>query len=165
MVTGEEGNKMNRTLIIGLGNPLMGDEGIGSHVAEALALDPRLPKDVSVLHGGTDLLRLADKMAGYDRIMLVDAVLDPQYPGRIEIYDDDFSRLKDRQDNAHQLSIVQGVELLRLSSPELKGAQFTLILVDVPGAGFSPGLSQFFQAKLREVVTQILGLVTEEVFE
>jgi hypothetical protein len=55
--------------------------------------------------------------------------------------------------------------LLRLTSPELKEAHFVLVLVGVPGAKQSHGLSSGLRMKLREIVAQVLGLVTEEVFE
>lgn len=156
---------MTKTLIIGLGDPLMGDEGIGCYLADALSRDPRLPHHVAVIPGETDLLRLAEKMEGYDRIILIDAVLDPKSPGRIEIFEDDFSGLQDRQADAHQLSVVQAVELLRFSSPGLLSAQFLLVLVGVTNAKLSQRLSPALQAKLGEAVAKVLRLVREEVFE
>ena len=67
---------MKPLLVIGLGNPLMGDEGVGCHVADRLAADPRLPEHVEVISGGTDLLRYADRMEGRGRVVIVDAIQD-----------------------------------------------------------------------------------------
>lgn len=71
-----------RTLVIGLGNPLLTDDGIGvltaRAVQEALADHP-LP-DVEVVEAGVGGLRLMELMAGYDRAILVDAWADPDLP-------------------------------------------------------------------------------------
>lgn len=156
---------MMSTMIIGLGNPLMGDEGIGAWIAEALGRDPRLPAETAVIQGGTDLLRLSEKMEGFERIIVLDAMLDPAHPGRVEVYEDDFSALKEEQTGAHRLSAVQAIGLLRRSYPALKKARFTLVLVGVPEAKMRPSLTPVLQIKLREITAQVLGLVTEEVFE
>jgi hydrogenase maturation protease len=156
---------MNSTLIIGLGNTLMGDEGIGSYIAEALALDPRLPSHAKVIQGGTDLLRLADKMEGYDRIILVDAMLDPVNSGRLEIIEEDFSRFKDQQDGAHHLSVIQAVALMRLSNPALSQTHITLALVGINSVKRTGSLSPALQIKLRELANEIMGLFAQEVFE
>jgi hydrogenase maturation protease len=156
---------MKPTLIIGLGSPVMGDEGVGYWVADALSHDPRLPVKTAVLLGGTDLLRLADKMEGYSKIILIDAVLDPQNPGRVEVFEDDFSALKDRQENAHQLSVVQAIELLRVASPTLQQTQFVLILVGIAGAKLKQRLSPELQERLREIVSEALEQVAVELFE
>ena len=57
---------MKPHLVIGLGNPLVGDEGVGCLLAERLASDPRLPEDIEVIDGGADLLGCADRMSGRD---------------------------------------------------------------------------------------------------
>jgi hydrogenase maturation protease len=70
-----------RRLVIGLGNALAGDDGVGSHIMRRLSQDERLPGDVDVLEGGTDLLRLAHELEGRPRVVLVDALLHPGEPG------------------------------------------------------------------------------------
>ncbi|NIV31968.1 MAG: hydrogenase maturation protease, partial [Anaerolineae bacterium] len=51
------------TLIIGLGNPLRGDDGIGVRVVQMLA-DEALPESVEVVEGGTLGLGLVSLMEG-----------------------------------------------------------------------------------------------------
>ena len=74
---------MKPVAVIGLGNPLMGDDGIGWHVAERLAADPRLPDGVEAIQGGTDLLRCAARIEGRRRVIVVDAVRDDAAPGTV----------------------------------------------------------------------------------
>jgi hydrogenase maturation protease len=68
--------------IIGVGNPLMGDDGIGIAAAERLAAR-QLPPGVEVIDGGTGGLTLLDLMAGAETVLLIDAVAMDRAPGSI----------------------------------------------------------------------------------
>ena len=63
-----------RTLVVGLGNPLLSDDGVGLVVARALR--ERLPDrcDVDVEEDFNGGLRLMERMVGYDRAIVVDAI-------------------------------------------------------------------------------------------
>jgi len=63
-----------KTLILGIGNSILGDDGVGVHVAQELAeriTDESIDvKDTSV--GGLNLLEL---IVGYDRLIVIDAIM------------------------------------------------------------------------------------------
>jgi len=143
-------------LVIGLGNPLMGDEGVALHLLGALRQDPRLPEDVEVLWGGVDLLACADKMIGRTRVTLLDALLDPSQPGTLCIFDGDFSALETRQPSAHQLSAVGAIELLRIAEPSLRDARFKLLAVAVSSAEVRTEISPALAEKLPQLLDQVL---------
>ncbi len=65
---------MKKTLVLGLGNPILRDDGVGVRVAEAVraSLPPDLPVDVCELSVGG--LRLMEQMLGYERVILIDAM-------------------------------------------------------------------------------------------
>ncbi|HOK65691.1 MAG TPA: HyaD/HybD family hydrogenase maturation endopeptidase [Anaerohalosphaeraceae bacterium] len=67
-----------RTLILGIGNILLGDEGIGVRVIEHLRNCP-LPDSVDILDGGTAGADLLDTLCRYERVILIDAI-DGNYP-------------------------------------------------------------------------------------
>ena len=67
------------TLILDIGNLLMGDEGVGVHVARALD-DLGDRPDVDVVDGGTGGFHLLEYFERYGRLILVDAALDPHVP-------------------------------------------------------------------------------------
>ena len=69
-------------LILGLGNPLLGDEGVGVRVVEELK-GLELPDGVAVVEGGTAGLGLVGLMEGYQRVIIVDAVNMGHPPGRV----------------------------------------------------------------------------------
>ncbi len=61
--------------MIGLGNPILGDDGVGWHVAEVvgqMVLAQALPIEVDSLAVGG--LSLMERMVGYDRVVVVDAI-------------------------------------------------------------------------------------------
>ena len=62
-----------RLLILGLGNPLMGDDGAGIQIVNELR-ESDLPEYVDVIDGGTAGVGLIDLMSGYSRVIVVDAV-------------------------------------------------------------------------------------------
>ena len=61
--------------MLGLGNVLMGDEGVGVHVVRALEKHT-LPADVECLDGGTGGFMLLEPLQNADRIILIDAAAD-----------------------------------------------------------------------------------------
>jgi hydrogenase maturation protease len=62
-----------KTLILGLGNPILTDDGIGIHVVRELAMRS-LPDDVVCAEASLGGLRLLEIVAGYERVIMVDAV-------------------------------------------------------------------------------------------
>ena len=68
------------TLVIGLGNPLRGDDGVGMRIADLLA-GYRLPAGVEVAQGGTRGLELVNWMEGWPRVIIIDAAEVGKAPG------------------------------------------------------------------------------------
>ena len=75
--------------LIGLGNILMGDEGVGVHAVEALKRKYDFPEEVRLLDGGTLGLDLLHLIEGMDRVLFVDAVDIKRDPGTIAILEDE----------------------------------------------------------------------------
>ena len=66
-----------KTLVLGIGNPLLGDDGVGIHAARELA-ERNTRNDVTVMDIGTDGLNLLEVMMGYDRLIVIDAIVTEQ---------------------------------------------------------------------------------------
>jgi hydrogenase maturation protease len=71
-----------KTLVLGIGNLLLCDEGIGVHVARAL-VNEELPEGIEVLEVGTAILDALPAIASAQRIIVVDAVKADGPPGTI----------------------------------------------------------------------------------
>ncbi len=63
---------MNRVRVIGVGNPLLGDDGLGIAAIEQLQL-LQLPEEVELIDGGCGGLNLVHLFAGCRRVVLIDA--------------------------------------------------------------------------------------------
>ena len=104
-----------KTLVIGLGNPILGDDGVGWRIAEHVRsqIDPNLPVDVDYLSlGGISLM---EHLIGYERAILIDAVISDKEPGSILV-----SKLGDIPDysafhitSAHDTSLQNAMKLGR----------------------------------------------------
>ena len=71
--------------LIGLGNILMGDEGVGVHAVEALKRKYVFPEEVRLLDGGTLGLDLLHLIEGVEKVLFVDAVDVKREPGTIAV--------------------------------------------------------------------------------
>lgn len=69
-------------LVLGIGNVLMGDEGVGVHVLRALELAPPIP-GVRLLDGGTGGVNLLTEFDGIAAVLLVDATYDGRPAGTL----------------------------------------------------------------------------------
>lgn len=69
-----------RILVMGVGNPLMRDEGIGPRTVEMLRTGYTFPKHVDVIDAGTMSYMIIDLLRGIDRLIVVDAVRDTGHP-------------------------------------------------------------------------------------
>jgi hydrogenase maturation protease len=143
---------MKPTLVIGLGNPLMGDDGVGWHVAERLASDPRLPESVEVTCGGTDLLRYAGQMEGRSRVIIVDAVQDDAEPGSVSVLEEARPELDERQEHAHLLSAWQSMKLLKMIMP----VRFTLLGISISSATIETRLSTAVDGRMVTILDGVL---------
>jgi hydrogenase maturation protease len=75
-------NRPPHTLILGIGNVLMGDEGVGVHVVRYLE-NRGVPDGAALLDGGTGSLTLLEPMQSAGRIVLIDATVDGSPPGTV----------------------------------------------------------------------------------
>ncbi|MEI6473206.1 MAG: hydrogenase maturation protease, partial [Holophagaceae bacterium] len=80
-----------RTLVLGIGNVLLGDEGVGVAVIDLLLAEGGLPSHVDLLDGGTGSLVLLEPMREARRMILVDATADGQAPGTVRRLEPRFS--------------------------------------------------------------------------
>jgi hydrogenase maturation protease len=79
----------NRISLIGLGNILLMDDGIGIHAVRALREGFEFPEGLILLEGGTLGLDLLPYLEGLEKILFVDAVHLKKEPGTIAIIEDD----------------------------------------------------------------------------
>lgn len=72
-----------KILVLGIGNILLEDEGIGVHVVDRLQTDYELPVNVTVVDGGTSGMVLLDDIAACQHLLIVDCARLDAPPGTI----------------------------------------------------------------------------------
>ncbi|MDN3655240.1 hydrogenase maturation protease [Ferruginibacter paludis] len=102
-----------RILILGIGNYLMGDEGIGVHVANRLQ-QQSLPPGVDVVDGGTGGFHLLGYFEGYETVILVDATLDDNPLGTIRLIRPRFAQDFPKAMSTHDIGLKDMVSALLL---------------------------------------------------
>ena len=107
-----------KTLILGLGNPLITDDSIGLRVVEALR--PRLAErpDVEVSEDSWGGLRLMERMIGFDRAIVVDAIQTGAPPGTIHRLTPDGIPTQ-RSASAHDMNLSTALEFGRQAGMHL----------------------------------------------
>lgn len=140
-------------LVVGIGNTLLKDEGVGCHVAHALERIS-LP-DVQVVDGGTssDVLQLVDDA---DKLIIVDAVKGGGVPGQIYRFRPEDVTLEERPVlSLHDMSFVDSLKLIRIWR---NIGEAVIIGIEPRDIGWGLELS----AELREKMPTIIDAVLEE---
>jgi hydrogenase maturation protease len=109
-----------RTLVIGLGNPLMGDDGFGLAVLGELRERWRMPREVELVDGGTWGMRLLPLMDEAERVLFLDAVDRGASPGTVFVlHGDELPRALCLKLSPHQIDLreVLAVAAFRGSMP------------------------------------------------
>lgn len=106
-----------QTLILGVGNLLMSDEGVGVHVIQRLVADYELPEEVQVLDGGTLGMDLLYYLEGVENLLLIDAVQARKAPGTlVRLEGEDVPAFMSIKISPHQLGVPD-----MLAAAKLKG--------------------------------------------
>lgn len=145
-----------KTLILGVGNLLLKDEGVGIHVIRALEKET-LPPEVSLLDGGTGGLHLISWLTGYDRIILVDATLDAHPPGTVRLLRPQFAADYPPLMSAHEIGLRDMIEVMQLTG-DLPEVQLIVVsAADLHEVDMT--LSPAVEAAVPEVISLIRSLL------
>ena len=144
-----------KTLILGVGNLLLKDEGVGIHVVRALE-EEDLPPGVSLMDGGTGGLHLIGWLLDYDRIIIIDATLDDNPPGTIRLIHPRFASDFPPLMSAHEIGLRDMFAAMNLMDnlPEI-----TLIVIS---AANIKEMSVELSPEIRAVLPEIIQLIKNQ---
>lgn len=147
-----------RILVVGYGNPMMGDDGAGPAVLERLReMDP--PTWVRIVEGHTDALNLRAAWSGESEVLLVDALCSGRPVGTVHVVsNDELLAAPQPHATAHALSLPESIRWLRLVYPELEAVRFRLWGIEVRHARLGEGLSEPVKQGVREAAAAIAAL-------
>ena len=142
-----------RTAILGVGNLLLKDEGIGVHVAQACARLP-LPEGVEVIDGGTSV-ELAHLVEGFDKIIVIDAASAGGKPGQIYHFTlEEIQRNKSPLLSGHEFGIARTLSACAIGEKTPR----TVLVVGVEPKEIDWGmkLSPELENRIPEIVNHVL---------
>lgn len=111
-----------KTLILGLGNPLVSDDSVGLRVVEALRLLLADRADVELDEDYWGGLRLMERLIGYKRAIIIDAVQTGALPGTIHILPVDGIPTQ-RSASTHDVNLPTALEFGRRAGADLPDNQ------------------------------------------
>lgn len=142
------------TLLLGIGNILLGDEGIGVRAVEAFARRYAIPDGVEVVDGGTTGMGLLDLIARRERVIIVDAVKMDAAPGTIvRLAGEQVPPGLRQRISPHALGI--GDVLAVLTVIDEAPGELTVIGIEPADLDFGVGLSPDIEARLDDLVDAI----------
>jgi hydrogenase maturation protease len=149
-----------KTLIIGLGNPLVSDDSVGLRVVEQLKplLANRIDVEVSEDYWGG--LRLMERMIGFDRAIVVDAIQSGAEPGTIHELSPDGIATQ-RSVSAHDVNLPTALEFGRQAGAQLpRNDQIMLVGIEAEDIlNFSERCTPAVQAAIPHAVGVVLKML------
>lgn len=147
-----------KTLILGIGNVLYGDEGVGVHVARYLADCGWLPDGTYAVDGGTGSLALLETMSGAERIVFVDATVDGRPPGSLQRLRPRFASDFPPSLSAHDIGLRELVEAWDLLE---RRADMVLYTVSIASLGelsleLEPAVAKAVPEAAARIVTELV---------
>jgi len=157
------------TIIVGLGNPILGDDGVGWHVAErvleTIQDNPPTGTEVVVEFLSLGGLSLMERLIGYDRAIIIDAIGTGAGPhGSVHSFPLD--RLPDNSGGhltaIHDTSLQTALRVGRSMGAHLP-QDITIVGVESPYVyDFSDSLTPPVSAAVPEAVQMVLGILYAE---
>jgi hydrogenase maturation protease len=147
-------NSNHKTLVLGLGNVIMGDEGIGVHVVRAL-VQQSLPPNVECLDGGTGGFILLEPLQSASHIFLVDATADENPIGTVTRATPKFSRDYPPTLTAHDIGVKDLLDAFYMQGGSRDVVLYT-ITID-PHQRISMELSEKCKQAADEAVARIVA--------
>ena len=156
-------NSNEHILVLGIGNVLMGDEGVGVEVIRQVSRMP-LPENVQCLDGGTGSFLLLEPMQRAKRVILIDSTIDGNPPGTVTRLTPRFSSDYPVTLTAHDIGLKDLLDATYLTGVPVDVTLFA-ISIDPPqvvGINLSPAVAARMPEITRQVMDEILALCGAE---
>ena len=145
-----------KLLVLGIGNVLMGDEGLGVHVVRHLEKED-VPVGVELLDGGTGSFLLLDPMQLARKVILIDATLDANPPGTVRRLVPRFSTDYPRTLAAHDIGLKDLLDAFYLLGHNVDVVLFAVSIAPLQELGLD------MSPELVAQVPKIAAMVKDEI--
>jgi len=151
---------MNAALVLGVGNSLLGDDGVGVHVVRFLVDNPPCAVNCKIVDGGTLSFTLASEVEETDALIVIDAANLGEAPGSVRVFVgdamDDFVANR-RSRSVHEVCLLDLLTVLALNG-DLPSKR-ALIGVQPTHIGWEHNLSPAVQASVVVVAAKVDDLL------
>lgn len=151
-----------KILVLALGNPLRGDDGVGSAVLDCLVETAVFPANISLIDGGTPGLETALLLQGYDRVIVIDAANLNAQPGtwrRFPLPELSLIQQAKMQGTLHDAGFAEAVALAR--ALDILPPEIILYAVQPESVEWEMGLSTAVQTAIPQICQQIQAELAE----
>ncbi len=142
-------------LILGIGNYLMGDEGIGVHAIRMLEKES-FPERVALLDGGTGGFHLMGHLESHAIVIMIDATMDGKHPGTISLIKPKFASDFPAALSAHDIGLKDLIESLIVLDKLPEIHLFTVSIESIQPMQIT--LSKEIEAALPNIKKEVLAL-------
>lgn len=147
-----------KILILGVGNIILGDEGIGIHAVRYLETQ-ELPANVELLDGGTGGFHMLSVMEDYKTLIMIDATMDSKEEGSISLIEPKFASDFPKAMSSHDIGLKDLVETATLLGHMPKIYLITITVKDISEVRMT--LSKEVEKSLPEVGKMVKSILTE----
>jgi hydrogenase maturation protease len=146
-----------RVVLLGIGNVLMSDEGVGVHAIEALQAGLRLPDAVTVVDGGTTGMELLPDLEDADHLIVIDAVRAGQPPaGIVRLAGEAVPAFFKTKLSPHQIGLSDILAALKFSGR----APDSVVLIGIEPVSLDLGTA--LSAEVTARLPDVIAMVAEE---
>mgnify|MGYP006287531197 CR=1 FL=1 len=144
-----------RTLILGLGNPILSDDGIGIKIARAIK---KKMKNVEVVEASAAGFRIVDQILGFDKLILIDAIQTKNSePGTIHLLNTQDLKNARHSSSIHDISFFDALDIYKKNGESVP-QEIIIYAIEVEQTDiFSEDLTPKVAAALPKAVNRIIN--------
>lgn len=148
---------MPRIAVMGVGNILMTDDGVGVHAVKALR-NQKLPPDIITIDAGTSLLDAIQFLEEVDLLIIIDAIHGDGSPGTIyQLSLEDISTKSKRCFSTHHIGVLDALKISKLigNLPD----EIIILGVEPKKIDIGENLSPIIFEKIEDIINIIMNLI------
>jgi hydrogenase maturation protease len=148
-----------KTLILGLGNVLLADEGVGAHAVHRLESEGPSDGSLVLMDGGTLSFTLAVPIGDCPRLIVIDAAVLGDAPGTVRVFEDDAMdrQLTQHAASVHEVSLADLLDMARLT--DTLPVRRALVGIEPALVDWGDGLTPAVEAALPQVLALVRALL------
>jgi hydrogenase maturation protease len=145
-----------KAVVLGVGNTILADEGVGVRVVEALERDYTVPEGVTVIDAGTSGMEMLEDMSDLDFLLVVDAIAAGKAPGElVQLRGDEVPVFFRRNLSPHGIGLSDVLASLEFLGAEPK--ETVILGVQPVSMELSTELTPTIAARVPELVAQVVA--------